>query len=166
MNLSLSFPPMRVACRGHRKSAGYLIRIGARAGDRRSLDSLHGPAVPMNDNLPAPTIESASHLLPVVGKLRTAIERTISLVAIAVRPFISSCEGHRRLICNLRWPFKASSSLSFGSFVKHRQEPASVQNVLRSPNYQGFLSLVPLLHAHNKAWSKKHDEQRNSASGA
>ena len=96
----------------------------------------------LNRTRTPPATQSAAYLpLPTgSGKLRTAIERTNSLVVLAVRPFISRGQ---QLICNLRWPFKASSSLSSGSFVKHRQEPASVQNVLLCENH---LSLFAAAH--------------------
>lgn len=79
---------------------------------------------PRHSRASASNSRSASHLLQVVGKLRTAIERTNSLVVLAVRPFISSCEGHRRLICNLFGTLSARSS-SFLSFVHDANQPTN-----------------------------------------
>lgn len=55
-------------------------------------------------------------------------------------------EAARRFICSLR---------------QFRQEPRSVFAVSFRPG-----PFVALIHAHNKAWSQKHDVQRNQASGA
>lgn len=129
MNTSLSYSPMRVACRGHRKSAGYLIRIGARAGDRRSLDSLHGPAVPMNDNLPAPTIESGVNSSR-VGSWRRTIELANSLSALVRRLFLPI---GRRDMCrsgflNSLGGIKAPRSLGFSlrvALVNDANQPAN-----------------------------------------
>jgi len=162
VSLSLYFSPRRVAvCIWHREPAGYRIRLGERAGDSNSLDILTGSAFPMNDNLPAPTIESGVNSSR-AGNWGRTVERTISLVAPARPLFLSLCEGHRRLICKFLGGVKALRSLLL-PFVHDANQSANglVNRLFFAP----VLSSA-CLHAHNKAWSSQHDAQRNSASRA
>lgn len=108
---------------------------------------------PQNASLPTakPRVRSNSRssatFLPGRGNWDRTIERTNSLVALVRSLFLPVFRGDTRLgFLNFSWPFKASSSLSFGSFVKHRQEPASVQNVLLCENH---LSLFAAAHGPN-----------------
>jgi hypothetical protein len=86
-----------------------------------------------------PATRSASHLLPAGGKLRTAIERTPTLSALAVRPFISR---GLRLICNF---CRRLAGSSFNPRVKFCQEPA--RSIFHTLFFPPVLSPVPVFHA-------------------
>lgn len=80
--------PTRVAVQNrHRKPAGYLIRVSARAGgsDDRVNPSTRAGIWSIRVNLPA--TQSAARILPSGGPLRLAIEATRTLKLLASRIF-------------------------------------------------------------------------------
>jgi len=97
----------------------------------------------------APTGNSIAAYLPRWRDWRTAIERTQTQPALAVRRLLS--QG-LRLICNgFRLPYKAAGKLIPFSLVHDANQSASVQGVLISPFHSAeplFLGLVALSDGH------------------
>lgn len=103
--------------------------------------------------------------LPVGELLRTAFERTRNPIARAVRIFSTPRGQLGLLILNFCRAFKAAGKPSLlRALVQLRQK--STSGVFHTLFLAPVLSPVPVLHAHNKAWSSQHDAQRNQASSA
>jgi hypothetical protein len=101
---------------------------------------------------------SASHILPAVGKLRTAIEANRTPEPLAVRSFISQARrGHlRRLILNFCRPLKAAGGLASFlrvAFVNDCRQPAN--RIARTLSFTPVSVLsCALVHADNKSMER------------
>lgn len=123
-----SFPiPLAHVAILHRKPVGYQFCARARAGGSNSRSLNGSTSQNLTAILPAPFFQSASHLLPAVGRLLTTrTERTRTHALLVVSAFLpTSRDILPGIFLNLLRRLWAAGSPSFGSFVKHRQEPTS-----------------------------------------
>jgi hypothetical protein len=107
--------------------------------------------------------QSARHLLPAGGNLRTAIERTRTQISLAVRIFLQCAGTIARRTVNFCRPISAAGKPTFLPFVHDANQPAN--GLVNRFSLSKILSSA-CLHANNKAWSRQHEAQRNSASRA
>lgn len=167
---SIQLPPRRVAVQiRHREPAGYRFRLGERAGDSNSLNTLTGSAFSICYNLPAPCFQSTAvspenlgsvvAAVPPFGMRRLAartLERsgpnTVSARALAAA-FISLCGGHRWLISNFSRSIMAAGKPAFLPLVHDANQSAS--GFFKSFKVSKVLSFPAAVHDVNLAAEPK-----------
>jgi hypothetical protein len=152
-----SISPTRVVPQ-HRKPAGYLIRVSARAGGSDDRDSSPRAGIlsirvilPANQSTPVTSFErviSGVASLARVAWGRT-VERSRTIFALRFVPTFSRIRRDIRPgLLNSVGAFKALRSLSSNALVQFLQEPAS--SIFHRLTLAPVLSPVPVLHASNR----------------